>query len=63
MIPDIAARMTATRIVWIAIPPLRRPPNRSIASNRSRAMPDRSRIAAISTNIGTETKTKEETKE
>ena len=33
-----------------------------MASNRSRAMPDRSRIAAISTNIGTETKMKDETK-
>lgn len=62
MMPDMAARMTATKIVWTATPPRMRPPTRRIASNRSRAMPLRSRIAAISTNIGTDTKTKLDTK-
>lgn len=51
------------KIVWTATPPLSRPPNRRMASNRSLAMPDRSRIAAIITNIGTETKTKDDTNE
>ena len=63
MMPLIAARITATKTVCTATPPRRRPPTSFMASNRSRAMPERSRIAAISTNIGTETKTKEETKE
>ena len=63
MMPDMAARITATIRVWMATPPRRRPPTSFIASNRSRAMPERSRIAAISTNIGTETKTKLPTKE
>ena len=57
MIPDIAASTTATSSVCTPSPPRIRPANSRMASNRSRAIPERSRTEAISTNIGTETKT------
>ena len=57
MIPLIAAIITATKRVCTPSAPRTRLPISFIASNRSRAIPERSSIEAISTNIGTATKT------
>ncbi len=55
MTPDMAARITATIVVCSATPPLNPPAKIDMASKRSRAMPDRSRIEAMSTKNGTAT--------
>ena len=55
MIPVIAASTSATAVVCTATPPRRFPPSTAIASNKSRAIPERSRMEPIRTNSGTAT--------
>ena len=56
MMPVIAAMITATTVVCTATPPRRSPATIDIASNRSSATPERSRMLAMKTNSGTATR-------
>ena len=53
MIPDMAARTTATMQVCTATEPRKRPPMIAMESNRDLAMPERSSTLAMKTKNGT----------
>ena len=57
MMPVVAAMNTAATSVIAPTPPGRPPAHTLIASYRSRATPERSMIAAIRRNIGTDSRT------